>query len=354
MASGRAESRTSTIAYALYLNLHEFSVLNAAEVEGLHKYGGSADFKVRMAIEGTNIVWSVTTDNARQIEVWGIYVGEKAVNLIRDMSLQEVDANSRIAMQAIASLGQKLEFAQKNPIWSGVKVAGFVGQQGTNWTIQTADGPLRVTGTNVSAVSSWAGRNVVADGFVKVPGQFEPTRVIEQRTNTLELFVMSQCPFGQRAETKLYSFLESTNLTQKPKLEVRYIFYKQQKDGKDIFTSLHGEEEITENLAQMVLRDRYGPLFEHYVRQRATSGNVPWRKLLEQVGAGKPVLDEIQNAITTQRDALIQAEYNYVTGQYGITDGSPSYVWESERVTDLTKVDRFKALKDFTGEACNK
>jgi hypothetical protein len=194
----------------------------------------------------------------------------------------------------------------------------------------------------------------LADGFVKVPGQFEPTRVIEQRTNTLELFVMSQCPFAQRAETKLYGFRDSPNVTQKPKLEVRYIFYKQQKDGKGVYTSLHGEEEVTENLVQMVLRDRYAALFEPYVRQRATSGNLPWRKLLEQAGSSKLLLDEIEAAITSERDALIQAEYNYVTGQYGITDGSPSYVWESERVMDLTKIERFKALKDFTGQPCSK
>ncbi len=340
--------------FVLSLTLNEFSILNVSERDGLLKYGGSGEFQLRMAKEGDDVVWNVTIDNPRLMELLGIFLGEKTMKLVQSLDPNNLDPNQKVALEAIKSLTQKMDYAQKNPVWDSIKLSGPVVQRGTNWVIQTASGPMLVAGTNTGAVSSWAGRSVVADGFVKLPGQFEPTRVIEQRTNTLELFVMSQCPFGQRAETKLYSFLESTNVTQKPKLEVRYIFYQQQKDGKDVFVSLHGEEEITENLVQMVLRDRYAPLFEHYLRQRATSGNVPWRKLLEQIGAGKPVLDEIQTAITTQRDALIQAEYNYVTGQYGITDGSPSYVWESERVMDLTKVDRFKALKDFTGEACNK
>jgi hypothetical protein len=162
------------------------------------------------------------------------------------------------------------------------------------------------------------------------------------------------CPFGQSAETKLYSFLEGTNVVQKPKLEIHYLFYKQQKDGRDLFTSLHGEDEITENLVQIVIRDRFPPLFEHYVRQRANGGHLPWRKLLEQVGLAKPTIDEIEATITSQRDSLIQAEYNFVTGQYGIYDGSPSYVWESERVMDLAKIEPFKGLSGFSGEPCSR
>jgi hypothetical protein len=340
--------------YALKLTLNEFSILNAAEVDGLLKYGGSGDFQLRMAKEGNEVVWTVTIDNPRMMELLGIFVGEKTLKLVQGLDPNRIELNEKIALEAIKTLSQKLEYAQKNPLWSQIKVAGTVAQQGTNWVIQTADGTLSVVGTNRSAVSSWTGRSVVAEGFAKVPGQFEPVRLIEQRTNTLELFVMSLCPFGQRAETKLYSFLESTNVVQKPKLEIRYLFYKQQKDGKDIYVSLHGEEEVTEDLVQMVIRDRFPPLFEPYVRQRASSGNAPWQKLLEQIGFTKPTIDEVEATVKSQRDTLIQTEYNYVTGQYGITDGSPSYVWESERVMDLTKIERFKALKDFSGEACNK
>ncbi len=339
--------------HVLRLNLNEFSILNVSEMDGLLKYGGSGEFRLQMAKRGDAVVWTVTIDNPRLMELLGIFVGEKTMKLVQSLDPNNLDANQKLALEAVKSLTQKLEDAQKYPVWDSVKLAGTVAQQGTNWVIQTASGPMLVAGTNAGAVSSWAGRGVVADGFVKVPGQFELARVIEQRTNTLELFVMSQCPFGQRAEMKLYNFLESTNVVDKPKLEIRYIFYKQQKDGKDVYFSLHGDEEITENLVQMVLRDHYAPLFEHYVRQRAGSGNLPWRKLLERVGLDKSFIDEIEARITSQREALIQAEFNYVTVQYGISDGSPSYVWESQRVMDLTKVKMFNAMKDFTGEACN-
>ena len=323
-------------------------------MDGLLKYGGSGEFQLKMAKEGSNVVWNVTIDNPRLMELLGIFIGEKTMKLVQSLDPNNLDPNQKLALEAIKSLMQKMEFAQKNPVWDSVKASGPVVQQGTNWVIQTTGGAMVVVGTNSNTVSSWAGRRVVADGFVKMPGQFEITRLIEQRTNTLELFVMSQCPFGQRAETKLFNFLESTNVVQKPKMEIHYLFYKQQKDGKDTYVSLHGEEEITENLVQMVLRDSFPPMFEPYVRQRASSGNVPWQKLLEQIGFTKPTVERVAAIIKSQRDTLIQSEYNYVTGQYGITDGSPSYVWESERVVDLTKLERFKALKDFTGEACNK
>lgn len=340
--------------YLLDLNLHEFSVLTAAEVDGLMKYGGTGDFKLTMAKEGEAIKWKITIDNPRLIEVLGIYIGEKAVGLMNEFSRQDVDADGKIVMQAIASLGQKVDFSQKNPVWSEVNVRGTVVKQGENLTIQTADGNLNVAGPNANVISKWADREVIADGYAKAPGQFEPIRVIEKRTHTLELFVMSLCPYGQRAAMNLLDHLGNQDQAEHPKLEVHYIFYKRQKDGKDTFTSLHGDKEITENLVQIVLRDRYPALFEAYLRQRASSGELPWRLVMEQFGVDQPIMDEIESIITKERDALIQAEYDYVTGRYNITDGSPSYVWESERVMDLGKIPQFKAMFDFAGKAGEK
>jgi len=49
--------------------------------------------------------------------------------------------------------------------------------------------------------------------------------------------------------------------------------------------------------------------------------------------------------------ALIENEYGYVTGSYQIYDGSPTYIWESERVKDIRKVDAFNSL-EFTSDIC--
>ena len=60
-----------------------------------------------------------------------------------------------------------------------------------------------------------------------------------------------------------------------------------------------------------------------------------------------------EKLITTQREQLIRSEYDYAAGRYESTDGSPSYVWESERVPDLKKIAAFKGLDEINVETCS-
>ena len=394
--------------FSFRLNLNEFSILNVSEMDGLMKYGGSGDFQLKMAKEGSNVVWNVTVDNPRLMELLGIFVGEKTMKLVQTLDPNNLDPNQKIALEAIKSLSRKLEEAQKNPVWDSVKLSGTVSPDGTNWVLQGREDKFNLAGDKLQELKSRSGRPVVADGFVKTPGQFEVTRFIDQKPNTLELFVMSQCPFGQRAETMLYDFLNRTNagstgappvpsgaspdgmgrtrenkngtLTQlgrltlpvgeaptgareahalpeprfpKPKLEIHYIFYKQNKDGKDVFVSMHGDAEVAEDLVQMTIRDHFTPtVFETYLRLRNKNGSTDWQKLAEQSGLTKDYIASIETSITTNRDALIRSEYDYVAGQCEVADGSPSYLWESEKVADLKRVTAFKGIES-TQENCS-
>jgi len=357
LLGGTAETNTSLkpAKYVLRLNLNEFSILNVSEMDGLLKYGGSGNFNLNMAREGTNeVVWTVTIDNPRLMELLGIFVGERTVKLVQTIDPNNLEPNQKIALDAIKSLSQKLEYAQKHPVWDSLKLSGAVVQQGTNWLLQTKDGSFKLTGEKLDEIKSRGnGKTIVAEGFIKQPGQFELIRFLDKKTNTLELFVMSHCPFGQRAETDIYNFLERTNTSPKPKLEIRYLFYQQKKDGKDVFNSLHGEEEITENLVQMVIRDKFPGILKSYIHLRAASGKLPWGNLAEQSGLARESIVEIEGIITSQREALIQKEYDYVAGQHEITDGSPSYVWESEKVTDLNKIEAFRGMSATPQQACS-
>ena len=338
--------------YALKLTLNEFSILNVSQMDGLLMYGGSGDFQLKMVKEGNNVVWNVTVDNPRLMELLGIFIGEKTMKLVQSLDPNKIDSNQRIALETIKSLSLKLEAAHKNPVWDSVKLSGTVVVKGTDWMLQTEDETFKLTGDKLVELQCQDGKAIVADGFVKMPGQFEVTRFIDKRDSTLELFVMSFCPFGQQAETKLLEFLAKTNVDPKPSLEVRYIFYKQQKDGADVFVSLHGEEEVVENLVQMVIRDRFPQFFPVYLQLRSENGRAPWTKLVEQIGFDPSDTEQIQKLITTVRDEMIRKEYEYAQGRYGITDGSPSYVWESERVPDLRKIPAFKGLTAMNKEAC--
>jgi len=104
---------------------------------------------------------------------------------------------------------------------------------------------------------------------------------------------------------------------------------------------------------QIVIRDHHSEAFSRYLLLRARSGNAPWPQLLEQLGFCPADLGEISNLITTRREQMIRAEYEYAVQRYGITDGSPSYVWESERVPDLKLIPAFKGVETVSVETCS-
>jgi hypothetical protein len=338
--------------YVLKLTWNEYSILNEAEADGLLKHGGSGDFQVTMAKEGNNVAWTLTIDNPRLMELLGIFVGEKTVKLVQGLDPNSIDPSEKVALEAIKSLTQKMEYARKNPIWDSVKLSGLVVQQGTNWVIQSGGDVFTLAGGKLEELKSLNGKLVVANGFVKVPGQFEVASFVEKKANTLELFVMSLCPFGQKAETKLLAFIDSTNAMAKPKIEIHYIFYKQQKEGKDVFVTLHGEAEMVEDLVQMAIRDHYPQIFQIYLRVRATDDSTPWQQLVGNLGLRPSDEATIEMLITTRRDEMIKNEYNYAV-QYGITDGSPAYVWESAQVSNLNKIKESAGLDAFNVETCS-
>jgi hypothetical protein len=339
--------------FVLSLNLNEFSIFNVSEMDGLLKYGGSADFKVSMARVGTNdVVWTVSVENPRVMELIGIFVGEKTVKLVQSLDPESLEPNQKLALQAVKSLTQKLEQAQKNPVRENQTVSGYLMREKDTLRLVAKEGVARITGGKLEEMKKLEGKPVVATGVVKVKDEFEVASFLEKRKDTLELFVMSQCPFAQRAETAVFAHLDKLPASRRPAVEVRYLFYKRTMDGKETFWSLHGEPEIQENLAQMILRDQHPQVFREYLRLRTASPNAPFVKLATQAGLKEADVQVVEQTVARDRDALIRREYEYATGRYGIMDGSPTFVWESERVVDLQKVEAFKGMTGGSGEVC--
>ena len=48
---------------------------------------------------------------------------------LRQWDFNQIDPNQKLALDTVKTLSQKLEFAQKNPIWDSVKLTGTVGQK---------------------------------------------------------------------------------------------------------------------------------------------------------------------------------------------------------------------------------
>lgn len=337
--------------YELKLNLNEFSVFNSSIMGGLKKYGGGADFCLRMTKEAEEIVWTVTITNPKLIEVLGYWAAEKSAELVNSLNVDSLDAQSKLALNTVKSLNQKIAYAKDNPVWDAVRLSGLVVQDSGSLFIEGEQGRFQVTGNYLTELSKRIGKRVIALGFIKVKDQIEMTAFLEKKENTLELFVMSYCPFARMAESSLLHFLETYSGKPKPSLEIHYIFYKKNDGGKTVFTSMHGEEEIKENLVQMVIRDQYPAFYYDYLLRRIANKDSLWERLAEEVGLKSEEMESIRRTIEAERETLIQQEYDYVTGTYGIYDVSPTYVWESERIDDIREVETFRDLK-FSLDKC--
>ncbi len=77
---------------------------------------------------------------------------------------------------------------------------------------------------------------------------------------TLNLYVMSHCPFGIRAEDIILGFI--SNFNNELKLHIRYIVSKQ---GENNFASLHGSAELDEDLHQIAIQKLYNNKFYSYL-----------------------------------------------------------------------------------------
>lgn len=339
--------------YEIKLNLNEFSFLNSALVDGLDKYSGIAEFDLKIGKEGDNVFWTLSISNAQLIDVLGIYIAEKSLSIIKTIDIDNIDTQGKIAMRVAKSLSGKVDYAKKNPVWDLVQISGNVIEENGFWFIDGEEGKYKITEKSLGNLNDIKETPVVIYGFIKVKGQIEVTRFIKKKVNTLELFVMSLCPFGQQAEKKLIEFLENYSSRPKPILEIHYLFYMKNSDKDGIFASLHGEEEIEENLIQLVIRDKYPESFFSYLLLRAGDNEIPWFQIVEDIGLDYKDIQMITKTIEDERDALIQNEFNYVTKRYEIFDGSPTYVWESELVKDISKVKTFKGLKSSSLEACS-
>lgn len=304
-----------------------------------------------LAKNGDEVAWTVIITQPRLLEMWEYWMAEKTTELVNLLDFDNLDPASKSALATVRSVNAKISQARANPIWDLVTLSGNVAENDEQWFIKGDQGEYRITGSRLEELKALKGKPVVAKGYVKVRGQFQVLKFQRKKENTLELFVMSLCPFSERAEASIIRFLDSYSRNPRPSLEVHYIFYKKTRDGKTVFTSLHGDKEIQENLVQMLIRDAHPDALHDYLLMRVESDE-PWQALVERVGLTPEQIDLIAGRIKKDRDSLIEKEYAYVAGLHGIRDGSPTYLWESERVRDIRQIPAFAKLQS-PSEQCD-
>ncbi len=101
----------------------------------------------------------------------------------------------------------------------------------------------------------------------------------------LDVFVMSQCPFGVMAENALIQSIQQKTIDGKIKVSIYYIASAQRDaSGKLTFDSLHGEDEWKEDARQVYISKKYPEKFYGYLLERNKNYSQPeWKQAAQKV-----------------------------------------------------------------------
>ncbi len=108
-----------------------------------------------------------------------------------------------------------------------------------------------------------------------------------EETSKLDLFIMSQCPFGMKAAEAMTEIVKAL-----PDLDVN-VWYLANEAG-DGFSSMHGQEEVNEDIRQVCIENNEPEKFWDYLNCIApvyrNAGN-EWENCAEKAGIDKEQLD---------------------------------------------------------------
>ena len=120
------------------------------------------------------------------------------------------------------------------------------------------------------------------------------SRIARMGKPTLELFVMSYCPFGVQAEEKIIPIVKEFG----DKIDFKLQFIAQEKEApstQDItpFTSLHGYPEVAENIRQLLIAQEYPDQYLDYILCRGEKLDKSWENCAEKLGIDVPKIQAL-------------------------------------------------------------
>lgn len=318
--------------YELQLSLPELSFLQSTAVQGVVNYGGEARYDVHFYQYQETVYAQVTFETEPVIDGMFYLVNEHLAETLAAVDFDAIDPIQRFALETGRTVRSKLDAAKETPQYDLRPMQGTLAVEEGSAFLVTNDTRLRIAGEAADHAELFRDRPVLIEGSIRKPGVLtaETVRVVER--NTLDLFIMSLCPFGQRATRLVADGLARITDGGAPEIRVHYIFYEGgDEEGEAELATLHGEPEIVENLVQMVIQEQYGTeLFFRYLTERAASDE-GWPELAQRIGLVPEDVDVIRFRIEAERDELIRREYELVTGNFGVFDGSPFYLWEGQK-----------------------
>lgn len=152
------------------------------------------------------------------------------------------------------------------------------------------------------------------------------------KPGVLEIFVMSQCPYGAMAENLVIQGQKDGKLPKDKQIKLRYIVTYDKQNDK--FSSMHGSAEWEENARQLLIAKYYPEKLWKYLEIRNQDyQSSRWDKAMEDAGINSK---KIMKKFDTEGKELLKAEAEYAQ-MYGI-NASPSFLWEGKVKMDFGAV----------------
>ncbi|MDR1684067.1 MAG: hypothetical protein LBR90_01210 [Elusimicrobiota bacterium] len=164
---------------------------------------------------------------------------------------------------------------------------------------------------------------------------------MEKKPNLIELFVMSQCPYGAMAEGKIIDAQKLGVIPDNIKIDVRYIASPGRTEGE--FSSLHGSAEWEEDVRQLIIKDKYPNKFWKYLEIRNKDyQSSRWDIAAEEAGINPNIFRK-----NWKRGVeLLKKDIEY--GEKLGVSASPTVIWEGQVVTDLNSLSSLPGLEGFS------
>jgi hypothetical protein len=167
---------------------------------------------------------------------------------------------------------------------------------------------------------------------------------LPRKPNVLEVFVMSQCPYGAMAEGRIIDAQKLGRIGKDTKVDVRYIVSA----NGDAFRSLHGTAEWEEAVRQLIIKDKYPNKFWKYleIRNKDYQSSL-WDVAAEEAGINPKVFrKEWKRGVEMLKK---EAEY---ADKIGVS-GSPTFLWEGRVVTDINGLASIPGLEGIAQTSSN-
>jgi len=170
----------------------------------------------------------------------------------------------------------------------------------------------------------------------------------ERKPRHMDLFVMSKCPFGIKAEQVIYPIARKAGIS----LDIRYIANFRPNSGPAsgkkayALSSLHGQTEVEEDIRQLCARKYFPQKYFDYILDRNKDiSNPHWEKAAVAM-LGKDAEAAIKKCQSQEGEKLLEEDMGLAEELH--INASPTILWENQR--RFVSLAELKAgLKEFKG-----